>query len=57
MAIDSNCRSTTWYDVLTNTRGKVLEEFFASNQLYIINEDSTKTKFHTIQSDTNYASK
>jgi hypothetical protein len=47
MAINSNCRSTTWYDVLTDTRGKVLEEFFASNQLHIINEDSTKTTFQS----------
>ena len=26
-AVDSNARSTTWYDVLTNKRGKALEEF------------------------------
>jgi hypothetical protein len=31
MAINSNCPSTTWYDVLTNTKGNVLKEFFASN--------------------------
>jgi ectoine hydroxylase-related dioxygenase (phytanoyl-CoA dioxygenase family) len=42
IAMDSNSRST-WHDVLTNFRGKVLEEFFASNQLHITNEDSSKT--------------
>ena len=26
-AIDSNARSTTWHDILTNKRGKVMEEF------------------------------
>jgi len=26
-AIDSNARSTTWHDVLTNKRGKKMEEF------------------------------
>jgi hypothetical protein len=41
--ITSNSRSTTWHHVLTIFRGKVLDEFFASNQLHIINEDSNKT--------------
>jgi hypothetical protein len=40
IAMDSNSRSTTWHDVLTNSGGKLLEEFFASNQMHIINEDS-----------------
>ena len=43
IVMDSSSRSTTWHDVLTNYRGKLLEEFFASNQLNIINEDSTST--------------
>jgi len=41
IAIDSNSRSTTWYYVLTNSRGNALEKFFASYQLHFINEDST----------------
>ena len=53
IAIDSNSRSTTWYDVLTNSRGKALEEVFASNQLHIINEDSTKTTFHSSRGSSN----
>jgi hypothetical protein len=47
IAIDSNSRSKTWHDVTTNSRGKLLEEFVASNQLHIINEDSTRTTFQT----------
>jgi hypothetical protein len=27
IAMDSNSRSTTWHDVMTNSRGKLLEEF------------------------------
>jgi ectoine hydroxylase-related dioxygenase (phytanoyl-CoA dioxygenase family) len=53
MEIDNNSRSTTWYDVLTNSRRKVLEEFFASNQLHIINEDSTKTTYHSNRGSSN----
>jgi hypothetical protein len=53
IAIDGNSRSATWYDVLTNSRGKVLDEFFASNQLHIINEDSTKTAFHSSRGSSN----
>jgi len=29
-SIDSNARSTTWHDMLTNKRGKTLEEFLIS---------------------------
>jgi len=43
--MDSNSRSTTWHDILTNSRGKLLEQFFASNELHIINEDSPRTTF------------
>jgi hypothetical protein len=38
-AIDSNARSKTWHDVLTNKRDKALEEFLISRQLYIANEE------------------
>jgi len=53
LAIDSNSRSTTWHDVRTNSRGKELEEFLASNQLHIINEESTKTTFHSSRGSSN----
>jgi hypothetical protein len=53
IAMDSNSQSTTWHDVLTNSRGKLLEEFFASNQLHIINEDSAGTTFQSIGGSSN----
>jgi len=34
IATDSNARSTLLHDTLTNTRGKILEEFVTSNQLH-----------------------
>jgi len=40
---DSNSRSTTWHDTLTNTRGKKLEEYLASKQLHIVNEESERS--------------
>jgi hypothetical protein len=53
IAMDSNSRSTTWHDVLTNSKGNFLEEFFISNQLRIINEDSARTKFQSSRSSSN----
>ena len=45
IASDCNARSTLWHDKLTNTRGRIIEEFITSNQLYILNEESCKTTF------------
>jgi hypothetical protein len=53
LAIDSNSRSTTWHDVLTNHRGKEMEEFLAYNQLHIINEDSAMTTFQSSRGSSN----
>jgi len=53
VTMDSNSRSTIWHDVLTNSGGKLLEEFFASNQLHIINEDSTRTTFRSSKGSSN----
>ena len=39
---DTNSRSKTWHDVTTNTRGKKLEDFLASSDFLIINEESEK---------------
>jgi len=41
--MDSNLRSRTWHDILSNGRGKKLEEFLISKQLFIMNEDSEMT--------------
>ena len=51
--MDSNSRSTTWHDVLTNSRGKLLKEFFASNQLHLINEDSARITFQCSRGSSN----
>jgi hypothetical protein len=43
IAMESNARSTTWHDRITNHRGRRLEEFLASAQLHILKEDSNLT--------------
>ena len=52
-AIDSNARSTTWHDILTNKRGKVMEEFIISRHLHIANEESHYTTFQTCRGASN----
>jgi hypothetical protein len=47
LAIDSNARSKLWSDKRTNTRGRALEEFLISRNLFIINEDSDIPTFET----------
>jgi len=42
---DTNSRSKTWHDITTNARGKKLEDFLASADLHIINEDSERNTF------------
>lgn len=39
---DSNCRSTAWHDRTTNERGRLMEDFVASNQLHIIRGKNIK---------------
>ena len=46
-AIESNARSKTWHDVLTNKRCKKLEGFLIGNHLHIANEESCNTTFQT----------
>ena len=45
IAMDRNARSKTWHDTTTNNRGKQLEAYIISKQLYIMNDRSTKTSF------------
>ena len=47
MATDSNSRSTTWNDKITNPRGRKLEDFVASIHLHVINEDNERTTFQS----------
>jgi hypothetical protein len=53
IAADSNSRSTTWHDKFTNSRGKKLEEYPASKQLHIINEESDRFTFHNSRGSRN----
>ena len=46
-AMDSNCRSALWRNTLTDTRGRIFEEFLTSKQLYIMNEESDYTTFRS----------
>ena len=45
IAMDSNVRSSSWRNILTNGTGRTLEEFLISQQLYIMNEESSLTTF------------
>jgi hypothetical protein len=47
ITMDSNSRSRTWHDKLTNGRGKELEEFLIAKQLFIINEKSEMKTFQS----------
>jgi len=46
IAVDSNARSKTWHDIKTNTRGRKMEEYLVSNQLYVTNEESERFTFN-----------
>jgi len=48
IAMDSNSKSTSWHDIKTNRRAKILEEFLMSKQLHIINE-SCYTTFGAVE--------
>jgi len=45
IASDTNARSALWNDRVTNERGRILEEFLTTKQLYSLNEESSDTKF------------
>ena len=51
--MDSNARSTAWYNAITNRRGRILEEFLISNQLNITNENSALTTFEPARGTSN----
>ena len=53
MAIYSNARSTILHDTTTNNRGRMMEEFIPSKQLYIINEDGPRRTFQSTRGESN----
>jgi len=53
IAVNSNSRSAAWHDTQTNKRGKTLEEYITSKNLYIMNERSEGTTFHNRRGKSN----
>jgi len=53
MAIDNNARSTIRHDTATNDGGQMMEEFIASNQLHVVNEDSPRRTFQRARGESN----
>jgi len=51
--MDSNSRSRTWHDKLTNVRGRELEEFLITQQLFIMNEESDMKTFQSSRGSSN----
>jgi hypothetical protein len=51
--MDSNSRSRTWHDKLTNGRGKKLEEFLISKQIFIMDEESEMKTFQSSRGSSN----
>jgi len=45
LAIDRNARSTSWHDSTTNARGRTVDEYLMSIQLYMLKEESLNTTF------------
>lgn len=46
-SIDSNSRSAVWHDNNTNIRGRQVEDYLSSKQLYVMNEVSEFTTFES----------
>jgi len=53
IAVESNAKSAAWHDFKTNKRGKTMEEFIVSKNLYIMNEESGRTTFHNARGKSN----
>jgi len=53
IAMDSKSRATSWHDLLTNRRGRTLEEYLMSKQMHIMNEESHLTTFRSSRGTSN----
>jgi len=49
LSIDSNSRSKLWHDTYTNQRGKTLEEFIITGDLFLRNEETGIPTFETVR--------
>jgi len=45
LAIDSNARSASWHNPITNSRGRTRDEYLMSKQLHNLNEEGLNTTF------------
>jgi hypothetical protein len=52
IAVDSNSRSAAWH-IKTNKRGKILEEYMISKDLYVMNESSKRTLLYNARGQSN----
>ena len=53
IAIDSKARSAAWHDFKTKKRGKTMEQFIVSKNVYIVSEESDRTTFHNARGKSN----
>jgi len=53
ITMDNNSRPRTWHDKLTNVRGRKLEEFLITQQLFIWNEESDTKTFQSSRGSSN----
>jgi len=53
IAVDSNSRSMAWHDNQTNKRGKIMEEYIISKNLYIMNEENEGTTYQNRRGSSN----
>jgi hypothetical protein len=49
LSIDSNSRGKLWHDTHTNQRGKNLEEFIITSDLFLMNEETDTPTFETVR--------
>jgi len=47
ITMDSNSRSQAWHDKQTNMRGRTLEDYLASRDLNVVNEESDHTTYQS----------
>ncbi|PSN39851.1 putative 115 kDa protein in type-1 retrotransposable element R1DM [Blattella germanica] len=53
IAVDTNSRSKPWHDFISNSRGRILEEFLASNQFQLVNQESEIFTFENSRGSSN----
>lgn len=49
ISVDSNSRSKLWHDTITNQRGKSLEEYILTHDLFLMNEETGTPIFESMR--------